>query len=72
MEFYAKTEIIMIYQHDHVIEKEIDFATVVNTMQKYKEKINYITFMHKSYKTIIPRLISPVSVKDYLLKLIGK
>lgn len=62
----------MIYQHDHVIEKLIDFPSVLNTMKKFKNQINYITFMNKSYKTIIPRIISPVPVKDYLVKLIGK
>lgn len=72
MEEYAKTDHVMIYQHDHVIEKQIDFYAVMEMMRKYKDNINYVTFMHKSYRTIIPRIISVVEVKKFIVKLIGK
>lgn len=41
-------------------------------MRKYIKQINYVTFMHKSYKNIFAKLIAYLPVKDYLLKLLGK
>lgn len=61
----------MIYQHDHIIEDIIDFPAVMETMKNFKQ-INYVTFMHKSYRTIIARLVNEVNVKKFVAHLIGK
>jgi len=35
MRNYAKTDHVMIYQHDYVMEEEIQFGNVVQMMRKY-------------------------------------
>lgn len=35
MEKYAITDYVLIYQHDHVIEKVLDLDAVVDMMKKY-------------------------------------
>jgi hypothetical protein len=62
----------MIYQHDHVIEKPIDFFSVVSIMKKYPSSINYITFMHKNYQNLLPKYMKYPSIKNYLLSLLSK
>jgi hypothetical protein len=72
MEQFCQTDHVMIYQHDHVIEKEIDFCAVVATMRKFQESINYMTFMHKNYMNIVSKYAGLPLLKGYLVKLLGK
>lgn len=72
MENYAKTEHVMIYQHDYKIEKQIPFGEVVEMMRKYNQEINYITFMNNSYLNLIPKMESVPKLRAFLLKLMQK
>ena len=71
MENLTKTDHVMIYQHDHVINGVIDFRAVIKTMRKYYKDINYITFMNKSYANIVPKLIKEKKNKEFLLDMLG-
>lgn len=61
----------MIYQHDHVINGNIDFGAVIKTMRKFDKEINYISFMNKSYANIVPKLVKEKKIKEFLLDMLG-
>lgn len=42
----ATQPFVLVFQHDHMLLRKIDFHLVVSTMQKHP--INYIGFMNKS------------------------
>lgn len=71
MENLTKTDHVMIYQHDHVINGYIDFVSILEVMRKYPNDIRYISFMNKSYANVVPKLISDKPMKEFILKMLG-
>ena len=72
MQEYVKSDLVLIYQHDHIIDGKINFYKTVKTMQQYPKEINYITFMNKTYFNMIPRMCTNLKIRDHFLAMLGK
>lgn len=62
-------EFVLIFQHDHVIVRPVDFSVIVNTMKKHP--INYIGIMNKSVFKLPHELDQHMLLRKYLCDKIG-